>query len=514
MIEIGSTDLTMEMAERIVFYREQVELSELSKALIDRASEYVRVQAESGIPVYGVTTGFGANRDQVIDTKDARQLQEKLILSHACGVGDNLSTEAVRAMMLFRINALSQGYSGITQATLGILIDMLNKGIHPVVPEIGSVGASGDLCPLAHMCLPIIGFGDVEYLGEVRCAVEVFEETGVKQATLTFKEGLALLNGTQAHTGVGFVALHKFRSLLDIADLIGSMSLEAVAGRMDAFDPRIHVVRRRTGQIESAKNVRASLVGSELANISKDVGLEGKTEYVQDSYCLRCLPQVHGACRDVYRYVEGIIQTEMNAVTDNPIVFVPAEGGGVLSGGNFHGEPVAMALDYLKIAIAELGSISERRSAKLTDKKFSEGLPAFLVKRVGLNSGMMIPQYVAAALVTDNKTRGFPSSMDSIPTSANMEDHVSMGMHSANHCLRVLSNVRKILAIEYMIAGQGLDLREGYKRGVGTDKALDLLRESVAFIEEDDHPLHLDINKTEKLLASGAVAELARRIFY
>ncbi len=513
MIEIGSVDLTVENAGKVVFEHEKIYLANTAIQLIERAADYVRVQAESGIPVYGVTTGFGANRDQVIDTKDARQLQEKLILSHACGVGDNLSIEAVRAMMLFRINALSQGYSGITHRTLNILVEMLNKNVHPVVPEIGSVGASGDLCPLAHMCLPIIGYGKVSYDGEIRCSKEVFAELDIKQAELTFKEGLALLNGTQAHTGVGFVALHKFRSLLDISDLVGAMSLEAVAGRTDAFDPRIHAIRRRKGQIESAKNVLRSLQGSELANIGPDK-LPGKTEYVQDSYCLRCLPQVHGACRDAYEYVAGVIETEMNAVTDNPLVFVPAEGGGILSGGNFHGEPVAMALDYLKIAIAEIGSISERRSAKLTDKKFSEGLPAFLVNVPGLNSGMMIPQYVAAALVTDNKTRGFPSSMDSIPTSANMEDHVSMGMHSANHCLRVLSNVSQILSIEYLIAGQGLDLRDGFAMGNGTKKALALLREHVPFLEEDDHPLHLDIEKASALLESGDVTVLARSIFY
>lgn len=513
MIEIGSVDLTVENAGKIVFDGEKIFLSEEAINSVQRAADYVHVQAESGIPVYGVTTGFGANRDQVIDTKDARQLQEKLILSHACGVGDNLSEEAVRAMMLFRINALSQGYSGITHGTLNILIEMLNNRVHPIIPEIGSVGASGDLCPLAHMCLPIIGYGQVIFDGKVRCSKQVFLELGIKQAELTFKEGLALLNGTQAHTGVGFVALHKFRALLDVSDLIGAMSLEAVAGRTDAFDPRIHTIRRRKGQMESAKNVLRSLEGSELANIGPDK-LLGKTEYVQDSYCLRCLPQVHGACRDAYEYVAGVVETEMNAVTDNPLVFVPAEGGGILSGGNFHGEPVAMALDYLKIAIAEIGSISERRSAKLTDKKFSEGLPAFLVKIPGLNSGMMIPQYVAAALVTDNKTRGFPSSMDSIPTSANMEDHVSMGMHSANHCLRVLSNVSKILSIEYLIAGQGLDLREGFVLGKGTSLALGLLREHVPFLEEDDHPLHLDIEKAEALLDTGDVTTLARSIFY
>ncbi len=512
MIEIGSVDLTVESAGKVVFENEQIVLSKKAISLIERAADYVSIQAKSGTPVYGVTTGFGANRDQVIDPKDARQLQEKLILSHACGVGQNLCVEAVRAMMLFRINALSQGYSGITHKTLNILVEMLNKGVHPEVPEIGSVGASGDLCPLAHMCLPIIGYGSVTYKGETRCSKEVFAEVGIKQAELTFKEGLALLNGTQAHTGVGFVALHKFRALLDISDLVGAMSLEAVAGRTDAFDPRIQTIRRRKGQIESAKNVLQCLEGSELANIGPDK-LPGKTEYVQDSYCLRCLPQVHGACRDVYDYVAGVIETEMNAVTDNPVVFVPSEGGGVLSGGNFHGEPVAMALDYLKIAIAEIGSISERRSAKLTDKKFSEGLPAFLVKVPGLNSGMMIPQYVAAALVTDNKTRGFPSSMDSIPTSANMEDHVSMGMHSANHCLSVVVNVTRILSIEYLIAGQGLDLREGFKIGSGTKKALELLRQNVPFLEEDDHPLHQDIEKAEALLASGQVSALARAIF-
>lgn len=505
-MKVGTTPLTLADIERVVYGRAPVEIDEAAVEAIQRAADYVRQMARSGRAVYGVTTGFGANRDRVIRPEDAETLQERLIMSHACGVGPALPTDAVRAMMLLRIAALARGNSGVRVETLQLLVDMLNRGVHPIVPELGSVGASGDLCPLAHMCLPMIGLGEAEVDGRTMPGLQALQAVELRPIRLTYKEGLALLNGTQAQTAMGIVTAVSFRRLLDAADLVGAMSLEAVAGRIDAMDPRIHALRGRPGQARSAANVVTALEGSSLAG-AEPGAVEGKVEYVQDSYCLRCLPQVHGACRDVLDYVVGVLETEANAVTDNPLVFVPEDDnpGAILSGGNFHGEPVAMALDYFKIAIAELGSISERRSAKLTDKYFSEGLPPFLVSNPGLNSGMMIPQYVAAALVSENKGQAHPASVDSIPTSANMEDHVSMGMHAGVQALRILRNTETVVGIEYLIAAQALDLREGQTLGRGTERARRLLRERVPFMEED-RVLYPDIAVATEIVRAGELS--------
>ena len=502
-MKVGDSPITLRDIEQVVFDGTPVNIAASARDDIREAADFVRRKAESGDAVYGVTTGFGANRDRVVDPDDAGTLQQRLIVSHAAGVGDPLPREAVRAMMFLRINALAQGNSGIRLETLQLLVDMLNHEVHPRIPEMGSVGASGDLCPLAHMCLPLIGEGEVEYDGELVDGAEGMRRAGLEPTSLTYKEGLALLNGTQAQTAVGVVAVHRFRELLDVADAVGAMSLEAVAGRRAALDPRIHEIRGRHGQIVSARNIRRLLQGSELAGAEKGT-VEGKVEYVQDSYCLRCMPQVHGASRDAAAHVADVLSTEANAVTDNPLVFPPNDDdqGAVLSGGNFHGQPVALALDYLKTAIAEIGNIAERRCAKLTDKYFSEGLPPFLVSEPGLNSGMMIPQYVAAALVSENKSQSFPASVDSIPTSANMEDHVSMGMHAALHALRTLENIEQILGIEFLIASQALDLREGFELGEGTRRARSVLREHVSFMEKD-RVLAPDIEKSISLVREG-----------
>ncbi len=504
---VGDSPLKMQDIPRVTYLRDEVKIAPDAAKRIAAAANFVREQAESGRAVYGVTTGFGANRDRVIKPEDARTLQERLIMSHACGVGPDLPEDVVRTMMLLRIAALARGNSGLRVETLQLLVDMLNAGVHPRIPEFGSVGASGDLCPLAHMCLPMIGHGEVDYEGQRYAGADGMRAAGLEPIGLTYKEGLALLNGTQAQTALGMVVATAFSRLLDAADVVAAMSLEAVAGRMEALDPRIQELRGRPGQILSASNVRALLVESELAGALPGA-VEGKVEYIQDSYCLRCLPQVHGACRDVLDHVQGVLEVEANAVTDNPLVFAP-EGdtpGAILSGGNFHGEPVAMALDYLKIAISELANISERRSAKLTDKYFSEGLPPFLVSNPGLNSGMMIPQYVAAALVSENKVQSHPASVDSIPTSANMEDHVSMGMHAGLGAHRILQNSERVIAIEYLIAAQALDLREGYQLGVGTRRALRLIRQEVPFMEED-RVLYPDIHAAVALVHDGRLVD-------
>lgn len=477
----------------VVFHFKQIRLSPDTIQQVKNSASYVRKVAEAGDIVYGITTGFGANRDTIILPADAELLQENLIISHACGVGDPFPELVSRAMMVLRIIALSKGFSAIRIETLQYLIELVNNHIHPVIPRHGSVGASGDLCPLAHMCLPMLGLGKATYKGNIITGSEVLNLIGLPKAKLTYKEGLALLNGTQAMTAVGLVAAKEIERLILIADAVATLSLEAHAGRIEAFDERIHILRGRHGQIVTAKNVRSICEGSQLVGCSPGA-VAGKTEFVQDSYCFRCIPQVHGATRDVLDYFYTVLETEANAVTDNPIVFQGFKGEfsddvtnnpGVLSGGNFHGQPIAMALDYLKIAVAELGSISERRIALLTDKKQSDGLPAFLASHPGLHSGLMVAQYVAASLVADNKIHAHPASVDSIPTSANTEDHVSMGMNGAIHLLSVIENLTSILSIELLASCQGIDLRGDKLAGKGSSKLLELFRKTVPFMDRD-----------------------------
>ena len=508
-LEISGQTLTLLDIEHVAYDGQQIRLSKPACTVIDGAALFVAEQARSGRAVYGVTTGFGANRDTTIDPAEAETLQENLLVSHACGVGAPFPTEVVRAMLLLRTNALMHGFSGIRSSTLQTLAEMLNRGVHPVVPEFGSVGASGDLCPLAHMCLPLIGQGEAEWKGEILPGGEAMKRAGLQPLRLTFKEGLALLNGTQAMTALGIIACRRLRGLLDIADAAAALSLESVAGRSGALDSRLHALRRRRGQIDAARNVRILVEGSELLDAPEGT-IPGKQEYVQDSYCLRCAPQVHGAARDVCSHVQDVLVNEANAVTDNPLVFTDTEE--MISGGNFHGAPVAMALDYLKVAISEIGNISERRSAKLVDKAFNEGLPAFLVYRPGLNSGHMIPQYVAAALVSECKVLAHPSSVDSIPTSANMEDHVSMGCHAGRHALLMIGYAEQIVSIELMIAAQALDLRAPAKPGHGSREVLAAIREVVPFMKQD-RVLYHDINAVETLVRGPLLRDLLEKWF-
>lgn len=482
LVTLGDTPLTADDFHAVVWQRANVDFSPAARARIDHCAAFVAKEAESGRAIYGVTTGFGSNRDTVVDHTDTERLQHNLLKSHACGVGDPLPTAVVRGMMLLRMAALVHGHSGIRFETLERLADLLNLGVHPVIPEHGSVGASGDLCPLAHMSLPIIGFGEVEFQGVVMPAADALSSVGLAPLALTYKEGLALLNGTQAMTALGLVVLHRFERVLRIADAACALSVEAVAGRLEAFDPRVHALRGRPGQIESARRVLEWVEGSQLAGCPPG-SIEGKRDYVQDSYCIRCAPQVHGASRDAAKHVREVLMGEANAVTDNPIVF--PDDGDILSGGNFHGQPAAIALDYLKVAISEIGSISERRCAKLIDRAFNEGLPAFLVSNPGLNSGHMIPQYVAAALVSECKNLAHPASVDSIPTSANMEDHVSMGHHAGRHALKMLGLVERILGIELLLAAQAVDLRGDVTIGTLTSELHAAIRERVTFMEED-----------------------------
>lgn len=498
-IVVGDGPLTSAAFEAVVFAGAQVELASAAASRVDASAEVVARAARSGASVYGVTTGFGSNRDTSIPPEDAEQLQHRLVVSHACGVGAPLPAEVVRGMMLLRICALARGFSGIRRTTLQRLADLLNHRIHPVVPERGSVGASGDLCPLAHVSIALIGVGEVDAPAGRMSAAAALAAAGLAPVRLTYKEGLALLNGTQCMTSIGLVATIRARRVMLLADAACALSLEALAGRAEAFDARVQAVRGRVGQRVVAARIRSLTEGSELVGCLPGQ-LEGKREFVQDPYCLRCAPQVHGAALDVLDHVEAQLLIEADAVTDNPIIF--PDNGEILSGGNFHGQPVAMALDYLKIALADLSSISERRTARLVDKSLNEGLPAFLVSNPGLNSGMMIPQYVAAALVSEAKTLAVPASTDTIPTSANMEDHVSMGQHAGRQALAILELLEQVVAIELFVAAQAVSLRAPRRPGRGTAKLVAAIHAAVPPVT-DDRYLSPDLAAMLELVRSG-----------
>lgn len=426
--------------------------------------------------VYGINTGFGKLSDVRIRPEDLRALQLNLVRSHSCGVGEPLSVEATRAMMLLRANVLAKGFSGVRPVVLDTLLAMLDAGVHPVIPSKGSVGASGDLAPLAHLALGAIGEGRAFYKGERIPAREALAKAGVEPLTLEAKEGLALLNGTQAMTALGALALSHAEALARAADAIGAMTLEALKGTPAAFDARIHAARAHDGQRAVAAHMLDLLADSEIRASHADC------DRVQDAYSLRCIPQVHGAVRDACAHARRVLEVEINSATDNPLVF--PDTGEVISGGNFHGEPVALALDYLAMAVSELASISERRVERLVNPDLS-CLPAFLVRDAGTNSGMMIAQVVAVALLAENKILAHPASVDSLPTSANKEDHVSMGMTSALKLGTVVENVRSVLAIEAMCAAQGLDFLAPLRPGRGVAAAHAAVREAIPFVEGD-----------------------------
>ncbi len=462
-------------------------------ALILSSRERVRTAEKSEKPVYGVNTGFGALATTKILPTQLSQLQKNLLISHAVGVGPAIPKEISRRMMQLKVASLSQGYSGVSWPVVERLFAMLDQDLIPVVPEKGSVGASGDLAPLAHMALPLIGMGEIWDSKGAKAipAAERLQQTGLKPIELQSKDGLALINGTQFMLAYGLYVLEKALPLLKSADILGAMSLEALQGSIQPFDERVHQVRPHPGQVTVAANVRNLLQKSEILESHRNCGK------VQDPYCLRCIPQVHGATRDALRYAIDVIETEMNSVTDNPLVF---ENGDLISGGNFHGQPLALALDFAKIALAELASISERRTYLLLEGH--DGLPKLLMQETGINSGFMIPQYTAAALVSENKVLCHPSSVDSIPTSLGQEDHVSMGSVSAIHLLRVLENVQHVLAIELFTAAQALDFRKPLKPGTGVEKVHQFIRTHIPFADSD-RPFQEDLKKAIRLLENG-----------
>ena len=458
------------------------------RALVDR---WVREERR----IYGVTTGFGALSDVAISGKDTRRLQENILMSHAAGVGRPLDAETVRAVMTLRVKDFARGHSGIRLETAQQLLELLNRGVVPVIPEKGSVGASGDLAPLAHLALVLLGKGAAFYNGRKMSGEEALKASGLAPIRLESAEGLALVNGTQVMTAIGALSVHDARQLSRLTDIAASMTLEVLMGSRTEFNPKIHQVRPHPGQIAAAANMERITRASEIISSHSDCSR------VQDAYTLRCSPQVHGATKDAIAYCRRVVETELNASTGNPLIF--AESEEFLLGGNFHGQPVALAMDFLGIAVAELANISERRIERLVNPMLS-GLPAFLVSDGGLNSGFMIAQYTAAALVSENKVLAHPASVDSIPTSANKEDHVSMGTIAARKGREIVANTENVIGIELLCAAQALDLFTNLKPGEGTLAAYQAIRRVIPHLDTDRF-LAPDIDAMRELMRSGAI---------
>ena len=470
---ISEEFLSLDKIEEILKSNSTLSLSKSAEQKIVACRDYLDEKMDrSEAPVYGINTGFGSLCDTEISKNDLEKLQRNLVTSHACGMGDEVSEEIVRLMLLLKIHALSFGYSGVQLKTVQRLVDFYNAGVYPVVYELGSLGASGDLAPLAHLALPLLGEGEVNYKGKRMSGAEINEQLGWEPINLRSKEGLALLNGTQFMGAFASHTLIRLKHLSSWTDTIAAASLDAFDGGLSPFDHLVHDVRPHNGQKATAKQILKNLEGSEIAKREK--------KYVQDPYSLRCIPQVHGASKDAIVYAKSVVETEINSVTDNPTVFI--EQDKVISAGNFHGQPLALVLDFLAIAVAELASISERRVYKLVSGQ--RGLPAFLVKKPGLNSGFMIAQYAAASAVSQNKQLATPSSVDTIDSSNGQEDHVSMGANAATKLKRVVDNFERVIAVEWLSACQGLDFREE-KSSPKIEKLRTDFRKKVPFVEED-----------------------------
>lgn len=490
MHAIDFQPLEINRISQLISRRIPLVLSQEAEAAIRHTREYLDVVLDRRPePVYGVNTGFGSLCKVRISSDDLESLQRNLILSHACGTGPELEAETIRYLLFLKIQSLSYGYSGVAVETVQRLIDMYNADVLPVIFEQGSLGASGDLCPLAHMSLPLIGEGEVRYKGIRRDAAGVLDELGWKPLQLRSKEGLALLNGTQFMNAHAVRCIAAAERLLQLADLTGALSFDAWDCKTEPFDERIHRIRNQAGQQQAAANLRSILQGSEISTRPK--------VQVQDPYSFRCMPQVHGASRDAVAHCRDIVSREANGVTDNPNIF--ADGDAILSGGNFHGQPLALSLDFLAMAVSELASISERRVYRLLSG--SRDLPEFLVEGSGLHSGLMIPQYTAASLVSQNKQLCTPASVDSIPSCNEQEDHVSMGANAATKCLRVIQNTTRVLAIEWLTAAQALEFRRPLKTSPVLEGLMATYRQQVSF-NQADRFLHPDIMQTVSFLDS------------
>ena len=492
--------LTLEEIREVAAGRARIELAPAALERVERARALVDRTAAGDVPTYGINTGFGTLSEVRIDRKDLRTLQRNLLVSHAAGVGQPLPLAEARALLLLRANVLAKGHSGVRPRTLQLALEMLNRDVVPVVPERGSVGASGDLAPLAHLALVLIGEGEAFWKGERLPGAEALRRAGLEPVVLEAKEGLTLVNGTQAMTAVGTLTLLRAEALAEVADLAGAMTVEGLLGSHRPFQELIQAVRPHPGQQAVAAHLRALLSDSEIVESHRDCSK------VQDPYSLRCMPQVHGAARDGLSYVRAVLAVEANSATDNPLVF-PAEEQ-IVSGGNFHGQPVSLALDVLAIACTQLSAISERRVEQLVNPALS-GLPPFLAKNSGLNSGFMIAQVTSAALVAESRVLSHPASVDSIPSSAGREDHVSMGMTAALKARQVAEFTRSCLAVELLVAAQALDFRQPLRPGRGVAAAHRLLRESVPTLEVD-REIHRDIEAVSRLIDSGALLDAAR----
>lgn len=485
---ISNEELTFKKIDQIIHEGYQLRLSDSAKESIMRCREYLdKKLADTDKPIYGINTGFGALYDKKISREDLGKLQRNLVMSHACGIGDEVPEVIVKLMILLKIQAISYGHSGVQLSTAERLVDFFNNDIFPVVYQYGSLGASGDLAPLAHMCLPILGMGEVNYQGERLSGEEVLKRMNWETIELRSKEGLALLNGTQFMSAFGVYLTLKVWKLSQLADVIGAISLDAFDGRIEPFHDAVHQIRHHKGQIKTARRIRFLLEGSELINRSK--------VHVQDPYSFRCIPQVHGASKDSINYVSYVFKNEINAVTDNPTIF--PEEDMIISAGNFHGQPLALALDNLCIAMSELGSVSERRTFQLLAGK--RGLPPFLVANPGLNSGFMIPQYTAASMVSRNKQLSTPASVDTIESSQGQEDHVSMGANAATKAYKVAENLERILAIELFNAAQALEFQRPAKSSPYIEKFVADFRKKVKFIN-NDKTMYDDIASTVNYL--------------
>lgn len=488
MHQITTSKLDFDIISEIISTNKKLVLSDEAKTNIVRCREYLdKKMASQKEPIYGINTGFGSLCDIVIPNQDLEKLQQNLVMSHACGTGDEVPQEVVKLMLLLKIQAFAYGKSGVQLKTVERLVDFFNHDILPVVYQLGSLGASGDLSPLAHMSLALLGLGEVVYQGKKQDAAAVLKQLNLQPIQLKSKEGLALLNGTQFMSAYGVWCLLNTKKISIAADVTGAISLDAFDGRMDPFKLHIHTIRPHKGQLQTATNMLKILEGSEI--------IKHKKEHVQDPYSFRCIPQVHGASKDAIAYAENVFLIEINSVTDNPTIF-PDEDE-IISGGNFHGQPLALALDFLAIALAELGSISERRTYQLISG--TRGLPSFLVAKPGLNSGFMIPQYTAASIVSQNKQLCSPASIDSIVSSNGQEDHVSMGANAATKCYKVVENLQRILAIELLNASQALEFRRPLKSSPIIEKIISDYRKHIPFIDVDKI-MYTEIEKSVQFL--------------
>lgn len=510
VVEIDGQSLSIKSLMSLARKEASAQLSESALVKINASRDKVDEAVQSGKAIYGISTGFGKFKDVFIKPEDRKRLQTNLVLSHAAGVGPVFESEISRLLIALRANALAKGFSGVRAELVQLLVDCLNAGVHPVIPEQGSLGASGDLAPLSHLALVLIGRGKAEFSGTVISGKEALMRAGLLPIELEAKEGLALTNGTQLMSAMGVHLIDQAEYLLKLADIIGAMTLEAQLGSPKAFSDKIQQARPHKGQIASASNLRRLLADSEIVESHKDCPM------VQDAYSLRCMPQVHGATRQAVEHARQVFEIEINSATDNPLVFEDE----IVSGGNFHGQPLAIVLDYLGIAIAELANISERRTERLVNPALSNGLPAFLTSNGGTESGFMIAQYTAAALVSENKVLAHPASVDSIPTSANQEDHVSMGATAGRKARMILSNCINVLAIELLCAAQGLDFRMSpnlpgaHRHGEEAELELSpgpailaahkLIREEIPFLDED-REMHLEIEAARELIRSRKI---------